>query len=65
MKKNKKSFKKCVTKSHLKDMFCDSVMQSVNLVEWPLLNDVDVSSNQADAIANAFADFIWGLVTNE
>ena len=34
-------------------------------VQWPLLEDVEITANQADAIADAFADFIWEEVSNE
>ena len=34
-------------------------------VEWPLLEGVEVSDNQSDAIAQAFTDYIWERIQNE
>jgi hypothetical protein len=35
------------------------------IIDWPLLDEVDITNTQADAIANAFTDYIWELVQNE
>lgn len=34
-------------------------------VDWPLLNGYSITSSQSDAIAQAFTDYIWGLIQNE
>ena len=37
----------------------------VFFVDWPLLNGYEISDVQADAIAAAFTDYIWGLIQDE
>lgn len=34
-------------------------------VKWPLLEDVDVSDNQSNAVRDAFTDFLWAKIQNE
>ena len=34
-------------------------------VDWPILDEVEISSTQADAIAEAFTDYVWEEIQNE
>lgn len=34
-------------------------------VDWPLLNGYSITDTQANAIASAFTDYIWGKIQNE
>ena len=33
--------------------------------DWPILEEVNISTTQSDAIANAFTDYIWEEIQNE
>lgn len=34
-------------------------------IDWPLLDDIELTSTQSDAIAQAFTDYIWEKIQNE
>ena len=34
-------------------------------VDWPLLEGYEITPTQSDAIAQAFTDYIWGLIQDE
>lgn len=38
---------------------------STAMVDWPLLNGYDITDTQADAMADAFTDYVWGEILNE